>query len=163
MDKLNIAIAGTGFGASVHLPALRYSENLNASAFFHHKENKKEDIENKYGIKCYYDWDELITNNNIDGIIIATPPESRFELAKEALKNKKHLLLEKPVAITSEEIEELQRIALKDNLSVCVDFEYRVVPHFLQAKEIIDQNKLGDIFLIKLDWIMSTNSILSLD
>ena len=158
MDKLNIAIAGTGFGASVHLPALRYSENLNVSSFFHHKKSKKEEIENKYGLKCYCDWGELISNNNIDGIIIATPPESRFELAKEALKNNKHLLLEKPVAITSEEIEELQRIALKNNLSVCVDFEYRAVPHFLQAKEIIDQNKLGKIFLIKLDWIMSSRS-----
>ena len=158
MDKLNIAIAGTGFGASVHLPALRYSENLNVSSFFHHKESKKEEIEKQYGLKCYCDWGELISKDNIDGIIIATPPESRFKLAKEALKNKKHLLLEKPVAITSEEIEELQRIALKDNLSVCVDFEYRVVPHFLQAKEIIDQNALGNIFLIKLDWIMSSRS-----
>ena len=158
MDKLNIAIAGTGFGASVHLPALRYSDNLNAHSFFHHKESKKEEIENKYGLKCYSDWGKLISNDNINGIIIATPPESRFELAKEALKNKKHLLLEKPVAITSEEIEVLQRIALKDNLSVCVDFEYRLVPHFLQAKEVINKNKLGNIFLIKLDWIMSSRS-----
>ena len=158
MEKLNIAIAGTGFGASVHLPALRNSKNLNAFSFFHHKESKKEEVENKYGLKCYCNWHELISNNNLNGIIIATPPESRFDLAKEALKNKKHLLLEKPVAITSEEIEILQRIALKDNLSVCVDFEYRVVPHFLQAKEIIDQNKLGNIFLIKLDWIMSSRS-----
>jgi len=158
MNKLNIAIAGTEFEDSVHLPALQYSKNLNAYSFFHHKESKKEEIENKYGLKCYCDWGELISNNNIDGIIIATPPKSRFELAKEALKNNKHLLLEKSVAITSEEIEILQRIALKDNLSVCVDFEYRVVPHFLQAKEIIDQNKLGNIFLIKLDWIMSSNS-----
>ena len=44
MDKLNIAIAGTGFGASVHLPALRYSESLNPSLFFHYKESKKEHI-----------------------------------------------------------------------------------------------------------------------
>ena len=158
MQKLNIAIAGTGFGASVHLPALRNSENLNASSFFHYKESKKEQIENKYGLKCYSNWHELISNKNIDGIIISTPPASRFELAKQALKNKKHLLLEKPVAITRDEIEELQRIALRDNLCVCVDFEYRVVPHFIQAKEIIDQNKLGNIFLIKLDWIMSSRS-----
>ena len=85
MNKLNIAIAGTGFGASVHLPALRYSENLKAYSLFHHKESKKKDIENKYQLKCYCDWGELISNKNIDGIIIATPPESRFELAKDCL------------------------------------------------------------------------------
>tara|TARA_Y100000589_G_scaffold287167_1_gene287764 strand:+ start:1484 stop:2566 length:1083 start_codon:yes stop_codon:yes gene_type:complete len=158
MEKLNIAIAGTGFGASVHLPALKNSADLIPNCFFHHNKNKQKEIEIKYGLKCYSDWEELISNKNIDGIIIATPPEVRFDLARDALKNKKHLLLEKPVAITSEEIKELQKIALQENLSVCVDFEYRAVPLFLQAKEIIDEKTLGKIYLIKLDWLMSSRS-----
>ena len=158
MDKLNIAIAGTGFGASVHLPALQYSDNLIPKTFFHNNKNKKKYIEKKYGINCCCNWQELISNKEIDGIIIATPPHTRFELAKEALMQSKHLLLEKPVALTTHEIEELQRIALGKNLSVCVDFEYRVVPLFLQAKEIIDKNKLGNIFLIRLDWLMSSRA-----
>ncbi len=158
MRKLKIAIAGTGFGASVHLPALQNSENLVPTSFFHHKKSKAKDIEKKYGIRCYDNWHEVVSNNSIDGIIIATPPFARFELAREALRNNKHLLLEKPVAMSSNEIKELQRIALHSNLSVCVDFEYRVVPLFLQAKEIINQNKIGEIFLIKLDWIMSSRS-----
>ena len=158
MNKLKIAIAGTGFGASVHLPALQDSDNIIPKAFFHHNKNKKKEIERKYGLKCFCDWDELITSKDIDGIILATPPHSRFELAREALKNNKHLLLEKPVAIKSEEINELQRISLIHNLSVCVDFEYRVVPLFLQAKKLIDQNKMGKIYLIKFDWIMSSRA-----
>ena len=66
----------------------------------------------------YHDWAALVKSSEIDGIIIATPPETRFKLAKEALENNKHLLLEKPVAINSREIEELQRISLIKNLKI---------------------------------------------
>ena len=68
------------------------------------------------------------------------------------------MLLEKPVSISSSEIEELQRISLINNLSVCVDFEYRAVPLFLQTKKLIDENILGDIYLVKLDWLMGSRS-----
>ena len=43
-------------------------------------------------------------------------------------------------------------------MSVCVDFEYRAVPLFLQTKKIIDENILGKIYLIKLDWLMGSRS-----
>tara|TARA_Y100000589_G_scaffold289117_1_gene290986 strand:- start:71 stop:1159 length:1089 start_codon:yes stop_codon:yes gene_type:complete len=157
-EKLNIAIAGTGFGLKVHLPALNESDKFIANSFFHHNVKKCESIEEKTGLKCFSNWNELITNKNIDGIIIATPPHTRFDFARKALENNKHLLLEKPVALNSKEIEELQRISLLKNLKVCVDFEYRAVPLFLQAKEIIEKNSLGEIYFIKLDWIMSSRS-----
>jgi len=47
---------------------------------------------------------------------------------------------------------------LINNLSVCVDFEYRAVPLFLQTKKLIDENILGDIYLVKLDWLMGSRS-----
>ena len=158
MKKLNIAIAGYGFGKSVHYEALNESKGLKAYCFYHHNENKKIEIEKETGLKCFSNWDELISDENIDGVIIATPPYVRFELAKKALLNNKHLLLEKPVALNKSQIEELQRISLARNLKVCIDFEYRVVPLFLETKKILDTNKLGEIYLIKLDWLMSSRS-----
>ena len=157
-QKLRIALAGLGFGKKVHLEALKESEYLVPTAIYHYKEEKRDSLEEETGLSFYHDWKELTKSEEIDGIIIATSPESRFELAKEALENNKHLLLEKPVALNSEEIEELQRISLIKNLSVCIDFEYRAVPLFLQTKKIIDENFLGKIYLIKLDWLMGSRS-----
>ena len=157
-QKLRIAIAGLGFGKKVHLEALKESEYLIPTAIYHYKKEKGPSIEKDTGLIFYHDWNKLVKSKDIDGIIIATPPESRFELAKEALENNKHLLLEKPVALNSEEIEELQRISLINNLSVCVDFEYRTVPHFLQMKKMIEEDILGKIYLIKLDWLMGSRS-----
>ncbi len=156
--KLRIAIAGLGFGKKIHLEALKDSDYLIPTAIYHYKKEKGPIIEKETGLNFYHDWGKLVKSKDIDGIIIATSPESRFKLAKEALENNKHLLLEKPVALTSVEIEELQRISLIKNLSVCVDFEYRTVPLFLQTKKIIDGNILGKIYLIKLDWLMGSRS-----
>ena len=128
--KSRIAIAGLGFGKKVHLEALKASDYLIPTAIYHYKKEKGPLLEN----------------------------ESRFKLAKNALENNKHILLEKPVAISAFEIEELQRISLIKNLSVCVDFEYRAVPLFLQAKKMIDEEILGNIYLIKLDWLMGSRS-----
>ncbi len=157
-DKLRIAIAGLGFGKKVHLEALKESEYLIPTTIYHYEKEKGTSLEKETGLNFYHEWGELVKSKDIDGIIIATSPESRFELAKEALENNKHLLLEKPVALTSKEIEELQRISLIKNLSVCVDFEYREVPLFMQTKKIIDEGIIGKIYLIKLDWLMSSRS-----
>ena len=158
MKKINIAVAGTGFGKAVHLPALKDSEKLFPSSIYNYNEDKKDKLTNETNLDFYSDWGKLINNKNIDGIIIATPPHVRFNLALEALKKNKHLLLEKPVSLRSDEILELQRVALTKNLSVCVDFEYRAVPLFMQAKKILTENELGRIYLIKFDWIMSSRS-----
>ena len=157
-EKTNVGIAGYGFGNKVHLQALRESSTLNPLFFYHPNESKCLKIEKETNLKCYSNWDELINNKKVDGLIIATPPEFRYELARKALLKKKNILLEKPVTLKSKEIEELQVLSLKNNLSVCVDFEYRGVPLFLQTKKILSENQLGKIFLVKLDWLMGSRS-----
>ena len=148
--KLKIAIAGLGFGRKVHLEALKESNYLTPVAIYHYDKKHKSILEKETGLEFFHDWEDLVKSQEIDGIIISTPPESRFKLAKQALENNKNLLLEKPVSISSSEIEELQRISLINNLSVCVDFEYRAVPLFLQTKKLIDENILGEIYLVKI-------------
>ena len=113
-EKLNIGIAGYSFGKKVHLEALRESSTLKPLFFYHPNESKCLKIEKETNLKCFSEWNDLINNKNLNGIIISTPPEFRYELAKKALLNKKNLLLEKPVALNSNEIEDLQIIALKN-------------------------------------------------
>ena len=157
MSKLKIAIAGLGFGEKVHIPALKDSDYFDLKFVYHHNKNKIDQIEKITGVKCYGDWHSIVTSD-IEGVIIATPPHVRYKLAKEALEHNKNILLEKPVALKSDEIQDLQRIAISRNLSVCVDFEYRAVPLFMQTKKLLDDNKLGKIYFIKLDWLMSSRS-----
>tara|TARA_Y100001968_G_scaffold332947_1_gene393210 strand:+ start:183 stop:1283 length:1101 start_codon:yes stop_codon:yes gene_type:complete len=156
--KIGIAIAGLGFGESVHLPAIINSNYLKPTALWHPKGDQVNTSAAKYDIRAYSNWSELLSEGEIKGIIIATPPKPRFELAKEALLAGKHLLLEKPVALNYTQIEELQRLSINKKLSVAVDFEYRAVPLFMQAKRLLSSQILGKIWLVKFDWIMSSRS-----
>ena len=158
MNKINVGIAGLGFGESVHYEAIKDNENFSVSAFWHPREIRIKEASTKHNVKGYQNWSELITDNSIDALIIATPPSLRFELAIEALSAGKHLLLEKPVCLNSEQILEIQKLSIKKQLSVAVDFEYRAVPHFLQANHLIKNGAIGDPWLVKIDWLMSSRA-----
>ena len=98
-DKLNIGIAGYSFGKKVHFEALRESSTLKPLFFYHPNESKCIKIEKETNLKCCSEWDELIKNESLDGIIIATPPEFRYELAKKAFIKEKLPDIQKQLTI----------------------------------------------------------------
>ena len=153
-----IAIAGLGFGESVHIPASLFNKNIELVGLWHPRRERLAEACEKHKLYAYKNWEDLINDPTIEGIIIATPPSPRFELALQALKAGKHLLLEKPVGLNTVEVMELQRNALKRNLRIAVDFEYRAVPLFMQAKRIINQQSLEEAYFVKLDWLMSSRA-----
>ena len=158
VQPIRIAIAGLGFGESVHIPASLFNEDIELVGLWHPRLERLKEACTKHKLYAYESWDNLINDPKIEGIIIATPPEPRFELALQAIKAGKHLLLEKPICLNADEVMELQRNALNRNLRIAVDFEYRAVPVFMQAKQIISQQKLDEPYFVKLDWLMSSRA-----
>ncbi len=158
IQPIRIAIAGLGFGESVHIPAALFNENIELVGLWHPRQERLEEACDKHKLCAYENWADLVNDPKIEGIIISTPPAPRFELALQAIKAGKHLLLEKPTCINSNEVMELQRNALKRNLKIAVDYEYRAVPLFMQAKRIINDKKLDEPYFVKLDWLMSSRA-----
>ena len=156
--KIGVAIAGLGFGESVHMPALTSNNKADLLALWHPNSEKLNESCKRNDLRGYTDWEGLLNDQSIDAIVLTTPPSPRFSLAKQALEAGKHLLLEKPIALNAYEGEELQRIALEKNLSIAVNFEYRAVPLFMKLNRLINQNLIGDIWFIKFDWLMSSRA-----
>ena len=75
-QKLRIAIAGLGFGKKIHLEALKESDYFIPTAIYHYKKEKGPSLEKETGLNFYHDWEKLVKSKDIDGIIIATSPES---------------------------------------------------------------------------------------
>ncbi len=157
-NPLRIGIAGLGFGESVHIPASLSNKNIELVGLWHPRLERLKEACDKHNLRAYENWEDLVNDSKVDGIIIATPPAPRYELALKAIKRGKHLLLEKPTCLNSEEVKELQRNALKRNLKIAVDYEYRAVPLFMQAKRIINEKKLDEPYFVKLDWLMSSRA-----
>jgi len=157
-QPIGVAVAGLGFGEAVHLPALASNPDLNAVALWHPRQDRLDQACASHNLQGTTDWDVLLANPEVEAVIITTPPAPRFDLARRALEAGKHLLLEKPVALEAERVEELQRIAISKHLSVAVDFEYRAVPLFMQAARLLQAGAIGTPWLVKYDWLMSSRA-----
>jgi len=155
---LRVAVAGLGFGEKVHLPALADCPATEPVALWHPRAERLEAACRQSGLPGTTDFDSLLADPAVDALVIATPPAPRFALARRALEAGKHLLLEKPVALDAFQVEELQRLALRQRLTVAVDYEYRAVPLFQQLAALLEQGVLGDPWLVKLDWLMSSRA-----
>ena len=156
--SLRVAVAGLGFGEKVHLPALRDCPLTEPVALWHPRTARLEQACRASGLPGSSDFAGLLADPGIDAVVLATPPEPRFELAVAALEAGKHLLLEKPVALDAAAIEELQRLALRQGLTVAVDFEYRAVPLFQQLAALLGEGVLGEPWLVRYDWLMSSRA-----
>ena len=108
---IGVAIAGLGFGETVHLPALHATPGLNPVALWHPRRDRVDQACREHGLKGTDDWNALLADPAVEAIVIATPPAPRFDLARQALEAGRHLLLEKPVALQADQVQELQRLA----------------------------------------------------
>lgn len=158
LQPIGVAVAGLGFGEKVHLPALQANPDLCPVALWHPRQERLDAATAAHGLKGFSDWDALLADPAVEAVIIATPPEPRFALARQALEAGKHLLLEKPIALQADQARELQRLAIARGLSVAVDYEYRAVPLFLQAERLLRAGVIGTPWLVKLDWLMSSRA-----
>ncbi len=89
--------------------------------------------------------DEVIRDPRVDAVLIATPIFSHYSLAKKALQEGKHVLVEKPLTSRSEEAEELVELADKKNLVLLVDHTFIYTGAVQKIKELVDSGDLGRI------------------
>ena len=96
-------------------------------------------------IKRYTSVDTMIEDTNIELIVVNTPNNTHYEFAVKALMAGKHVLVEKPFAITSGEAKRLYALAKEKNLCIMPYQNRRYDSDFLSVKEVLESGKLGDL------------------
>jgi predicted dehydrogenase len=91
---------------------------------------------------------DVLTDETIDAVIIATPPETHFELAAEALAAGKHALVEKPLALTADDCRTLGAQALDAGLILMVGHTFRFSPAVQHVRQLIAEHELGEVYYI---------------
>lgn len=140
---LKIGLAGFGNAAKImHAPFLSTLPQYEVVSVW---ERNKEDSKQFFPqTKVARTLDDLL-QTDAELIVITTPNETHFEYAKKCLQAGKHVLLEKPFTITSEDALQLIKIAEQENKVLTVYQNRRYDSDFLTIKEILDKNLLGDI------------------
>jgi predicted dehydrogenase len=96
-------------------------------------------------IQVSNDAEEIFSDPDINAVIIATPVMSHFDLAMQALKADKHVLIEKPMATTIDQVEKIGDLANEKNLIAMAGHTFLYNPAVHYVKKLIDSGELGDI------------------
>jgi predicted dehydrogenase len=156
---IGVAIVGTGFGQKVHIPAFQAHHNTQIVAVYHRDINKAKTIAETHNIPYTGDnLAEILALPTVEAVSISTPPFSHYEMAKQVLQAGKHLLLEKPVTLNVNEAKELYQLAQNQDVVATVDFEFRFVPEWQFFSQLLSSNYVGNIRLIKIDWLGSSRA-----
>lgn len=100
------------------------------------------------GVRVTHEPRELLEANDIDAVMISTPPKSHFELARQALQHGKHVFVEKPFTLASNDGRELIHLARQRQRVVMVGHTFEYSPPVRKIGEIIRRGELGKIFYI---------------
>ena len=143
MKKVKVGLVGFGMAAKVmHAPFLATTPGYEVvSVLERHKEESKQLFPHATIVRNLED----LLNTDIDLVVITTPNETHFPYAHQSLNAGKHVVLEKPFTITSEDALELISTASKANKLLTVYQNRRYVADFLTIKEILKKKILGNI------------------
>lgn len=92
------------------------------------------------------DFEEVMRDTTIDAVVIATPVATHYLLARKAMENGKHVLLEKPATTSTAEAEKLINLAQQRNLTFMVDHTFIYSGAVRKMKEIVDGGELGELY-----------------
>ena len=141
-NKINVGMASFGLSGRVfHAPLLAHHKSFRINRIVERNKNTAKAI--YPDITPSRSFDELLTDDEIDLVIVNTPDNTHFEFARKALEAGKHVVVEKPFTQTIEEAEQLLHIATKARRILSVFQNRRWDGDFLTAQQIVRENTLG--------------------
>jgi predicted dehydrogenase len=159
MDRIRTAVIGTGFMGRVHLEALRRVEHVDVVEVAATSLDKARDAGAGYNVlNVTGDWQDVIRDPSIDAVHIATPNASHFPIAKAALEAGKHVLCEKPLAMSVAEAQALTDLAVANKLRGGLNHNLRYYPMVQQMRAMREAGAFGDILVVQgtysQDWML---------
>jgi predicted dehydrogenase len=148
MEKIRVGIIGSGYwGPNLirNLSALQMSEVVGVSDL---REDRLQSLRTSYpGMFLTTNYQELL-NLNLDAMVIATPPVTHYQLAKESLEHDLHVLVEKPITTSSNQAEELIELANKKDRVLMVGHTYIFNNAVHELKRMMDDGVVGKILYV---------------
>lgn len=147
MQGLKVGVIGLGTWGQNHIEIYQAHPFASVSAICDMNEALTNQVGDKYGIsQRYQDYKEMLEKAEIDAVAIVTPDFSHCEITVAAANKKKHILIEKPLATTAEEVKTMIDAIEKNGVRAMVDLHNRFSPPFHAAHQSIEQGRLGDTY-----------------
>ncbi len=154
MPKLRVGIVGLGFiGTAKHLPGLAsLPDEVEVAAFCDLEIERAEAARAQYGAdgaSVTKDWHDLVGDDSLDLIHVCTWNTSHCEITVAALEAGKHVMVEKPMAVTGEEARKMVETAQRTGKKLTVGYQYRFRQDNQFLRKVVDEGRLGEIYHAK--------------
>ena len=153
--KISYALIGCGEIGLSNAKAIQSSKNSNLIAVADNDINLAKDISKKYECEYTDNYKNFFLNKNIDVVFISTPHHLHMPIANEALANKKHVIVEKPLSNNISNIDKFYSNLKKTEQKATIAFLYRFDPKINFYRKLIKDGNLGKI--VKLDFSLILN------
>ena len=147
MDGLRVGLIGSGFIAKQkHLPAWKkLGQKARVVALCDPNVARAEELARVHRIsKVYGDVAQMLQAERLDAVDICSPPRTHAELAVRCLEAGAHALIEKPMAIGTEECDRIIATANRTGRKICVAHSDLFYPSFVKARELVKQGAIGE-------------------
>lgn len=156
MSKLKFAIVGCGRIAARHAEHISTFGELIAVCDL--KKERADDFASKYSCNAYYNIEDLlITENSCEIISVCTPNAFHAEHSIKSLESGKHVLCEKPMALSVKDCENMITVAEKSNKRLFVIKQNRFNPPISALKKVLEEKRLGNIYSFQMNCFWNRN------
>lgn len=146
MSKVRVGVVGCGYWGPNLIRNFYEDANVELVYVCDLVQDKVAKIGRRYPtVTATTSYNDLLNDPNLDAIVVATPVHTHYPLAKQALMANKHVLVEKPMCMTSKECSDLIALAKERERILMVDHTFVYHGAIRRMKQVIDNNELGDI------------------
>lgn len=151
MQRTKVAVLGAGFVSAIHLESYhRFVPSAEVIAVYARNPEKAKAFAEKYNIpKWYDDLDEIINNSGCEVIDICLPNYLHAEATLKAAAAGKHIIIEKPLAVTLEEADAMIAASKKANVKLMYAEELCFAPKYERVRNLVNEGALGEIYMLK--------------
>ena len=142
---LRVAVLGMGWWSDVLSDAIKRSNTMEIVACFTRSEDKRRAFAEKYGCRVAASYEEVLNDRSIAAIINTTPNNVHLETTRQAAEAGKHVFLDKPIANTVSEGQQIAEVCKKAGVVLALGYQRRRENHFRWIKSEIDAGRFGKL------------------
>ena len=147
-----LGLIGAGRVSRDHVYAIQNIPGLQLIGVADLDESRRSEFAQRYQCDAYEDYRDLLVRDDIDLILAGVPHWLHAPISIDALNASKHVMVEKPMAMTVEECEAMIEAAEKNNVQLMVGHTQHFFPANIAAKDLIDQGEIGEIVMATQTW-----------
>ncbi|CAN5336521.1 Gfo/Idh/MocA family oxidoreductase [soil metagenome] len=154
MEKIKVGIIGYGWAATAHIEAINAGGLAEVAAVSSSRPLDAAGLSSKHGgtIKTYREFADLLADPGIGAVSITSYPWQHREHAVAAARAGKHIILEKPLALSLDDAMAIEAAVKESGVTFCLCFEARFSSQFTVTKKVIEQGLLGDVHYGEIDY-----------